>query len=175
MPTARPIIIEKFIDHTDSGVPEVSRCSAAQPTKMPATARRRGIPAATAEPKAMNSKMTVGSPDRSSARCRACSFSALKSLHTAHSPVTLAVAPGRQVHRVDVVDQSARRDRAVGVDGGRELDGHERGATVGGDQTGVRRQRRADRRPRPLPGRPAGRRAGCAGPPGPRRSGASWW
>ncbi len=93
MPTARPIIIEKFIDHTDSGVPAVSRCSAAQPTKMPATASSRGSPAATAEPKATNSKMTVGSPERSSARWRACSFSALKSLHTAHSPVTLAVAP----------------------------------------------------------------------------------
>ena len=31
MPTARPIIIEKFIDHTDSGVTPVPRCSSAKP------------------------------------------------------------------------------------------------------------------------------------------------
>ena len=30
MPTARPIIIEKFIDHTDSGVTPVPRCSSGE-------------------------------------------------------------------------------------------------------------------------------------------------
>ncbi len=35
MPTARPIIIEKFIDHTDSGVAIPSRCRSANPTAMP--------------------------------------------------------------------------------------------------------------------------------------------
>ena len=60
MPTARPIIIEKFIDHTDSGVTPVPRCSAAKPTAMPATARISGMPAAIAEPKATNSRMIVG-------------------------------------------------------------------------------------------------------------------
>ena len=37
MPTARPIIIEKFIDHTDSGIAPPSRCSEAKPTAMPAS------------------------------------------------------------------------------------------------------------------------------------------
>ena len=93
MPTARPIIIEKFIDHTDKGVAPLSRCSAAHPMKMPATASRSGRPAAIADPKATNNKIMVGNPDTSSARCSVVSFSALKSAHTAHSPVTLAVAP----------------------------------------------------------------------------------
>ena len=35
IPTARPIIIEKFIDHTDNGVNEVARCSPANPAAMP--------------------------------------------------------------------------------------------------------------------------------------------
>ena len=46
-----------------------------------------------AEPKATNSRMTVGRPDSSSALCRACSLLALKSCHTAHSPVVSAWAP----------------------------------------------------------------------------------
>ncbi len=60
MPTARPIIIEKFIDHTDNGVPPLSRCRAAHPTKMPATASSRGMPAAMAEPNATNNNTSVG-------------------------------------------------------------------------------------------------------------------
>ena len=51
MPTARPIIIEKFIDHTDNGMIAVARWSAAKPTAMPDTARSSGSPAATAVPK----------------------------------------------------------------------------------------------------------------------------
>ena len=93
MPTARPIIIEKFMDHTDSGVNPVRRWRAAKPTAMPARASSRGRPAAMAEPNATASRTMVGRPETSSARCRASSFSALKSLHTGHSPVTSARAP----------------------------------------------------------------------------------
>ena len=45
MPTARPIIIEKFIDHTDIGVIHESMCNTAKPTAMPASASSSGMPA----------------------------------------------------------------------------------------------------------------------------------
>ena len=93
MPTARPIIIEKFIDHTDSGVAIPSRCSNAKPTAMPAIASRSGRSAAITEPNAKNSRIIVGMPLTSSALCSASSFTLLKSLHTGHSPVTSARDP----------------------------------------------------------------------------------
>ncbi len=93
MPTARPIIIEKFIDHTDIGVTHESTWSRAKPTAMPATASSSGMPAAISAPKAMNSMIRVGRPLTSSALWRASSFILLKSLHTGHSPVTSAWAP----------------------------------------------------------------------------------
>ena len=67
MPTARPIIIEKFMAHTDIGVTPAARWSAANPTAIPARASSRGRPAATTEPKAMKSRIIVGSPDSNSA------------------------------------------------------------------------------------------------------------
>ena len=116
MPTARPIIIEKFIDHTDSGVTPVPRCSSAKPTAMPATASRRGRPAAIAEPKATNRRMTVGSPESSSALCRACSLSSLKSCHTAHSPVASASAPaGRSMPSTVAISSPADSGRSASV------------------------------------------------------------
>ena len=54
----------------------------------------------------------MGRPETSSAWWRACSFSALKSCHTAHSPVTLAVAPAGSGDALDVVDELAGRLRA---------------------------------------------------------------
>ena len=93
MPTARPIIIEKFIDHTDTGVVVPNRWMAAKPTAMPARASMSGMPAATAEPNATSNRIIVGMAESSSALCRASSLLALKSLHTAHSPVTSARAP----------------------------------------------------------------------------------
>ncbi len=93
MPTARPIIIEKFIDHTDSGVASPVRWSAAKPTAMPASASSSGMPAATAEPNATSSRIMVGRADSSSARWSASSLLWLKSLHTGHSPVTSTFAP----------------------------------------------------------------------------------
>ena len=93
MPTARPIIIEKFIDHTDIGEIQLSMCSEAKPVAMPAMASSSGMPAAIIAPNAMNSMINVGSPERSSALCSASSFILLKSLHTGHSPVTSALAP----------------------------------------------------------------------------------
>ncbi len=42
----------------------------------------------------MNSRISVGSPESSSALCSACSLVSLKSCHTAHSPVASASAPG---------------------------------------------------------------------------------
>ena len=95
MPTARPIIIEKFIDHTDSGVAIPSRCSSANPTAMPAMASRSGSSAAITEPNAKNSRIIVGMPLTSSALWSASSFTLLKSLHTGHSPVTSARDPAR--------------------------------------------------------------------------------
>ena len=68
MPTARPIIIEKFIDHTDSGVAAVRMCKAPNPNEMPARARSSGMPAAITEPKATSKRRIVGKPDSSSAR-----------------------------------------------------------------------------------------------------------
>ncbi len=94
MPTARPIIIEKFIDHTDIGVIHESTCSVAKPTAMPDSASTSGMPAAIMAPKATNSRMRLGRPLSSSALCNACSLILLKSLHTGHSPVTAAFAPG---------------------------------------------------------------------------------
>ncbi len=93
MPTARPIIIEKFIDQTDSGVTKESRCRAAKPTAIPASASSSGMPAAISEPNATNSRISVGSPLTSSALWSASAFTWLKSLHTGHSPVTSARAP----------------------------------------------------------------------------------
>ena len=97
MPTARPIIIEKFIDHTEIGEITLSRCSDANPVAMPAIARISGIPAASIAPKATNNMISVGRPDNSSALCSAASFIALKSAHTGHSPVTSALAPSAMV------------------------------------------------------------------------------
>ena len=93
MPTARPIIIEKFIDHTDMGVIHESMWSTANPTAIPASASSSGRPAAIIAPNAMNRSTRVGRPLSSSALCSACSFTLLKSLHTGHSPVTSAWAP----------------------------------------------------------------------------------
>ena len=93
MPTARPIIIEKFIDHTEIGEIQLSMCSAANPVAMPARASSSGMPAASIAPNAMNSMISVGRPESSSALCSASSFILLKSLHTGHSPVTSACAP----------------------------------------------------------------------------------
>ena len=101
MPTARPIIIEKFIDHTDIGVTHESMWSRAKPTAMPATASRSGMPAASRAPKAMTSMMTVGMPLTSSALWRASSFISLKSLHIGHSPVTSTWAPAGHVEGAD--------------------------------------------------------------------------
>ena len=94
MPTARPIIIEKFIDHTDNGVIAVRRCRLAKPTAMPTRASRSGRPAASSIPNATNNKMRLGRPLSSSALCSACSLIELKSLQIGHSPVTFACAPG---------------------------------------------------------------------------------
>ena len=101
MPTARPIIIEKFIDHTDSGVTAVARFSTAKPTAMPARANNSGNPAAIAEPNATRSRMIVGRPETSSARCNASSLVSLKSAHPATplSPLRsppLGAAPPRR-------------------------------------------------------------------------------
>ncbi len=60
---------------------------------MPASASSSGMPAAMAEPNATSSRIMVGMADSSSARCSASSLLLLKSCHTAHSPVTFAVAP----------------------------------------------------------------------------------
>ena len=70
-----------------------SKFNEAHPAKMPAIARINGIPAAIAEPNAMNKRMSVGRPDSNSALCNAFSFDLLKSCHTAHSPVTFAETP----------------------------------------------------------------------------------
>ena len=94
MPTARPIIIEKFMAQTDIGVTPAARWRTANPTAIPAIASTRGIPAATAEPNATKSRITVGRPDSSSASCSASSLLSLKSCHTAHSPVASADDPG---------------------------------------------------------------------------------
>ena len=112
MPTARPIIIEKFIDHTDSGVARPRRCRAAKPTAMPAMARTRGMPAATAEPKATSSRTMVGRPDSSSALWRASSLEVLKSLQTGHSPVTSSWAPAGG-------SRSPTKDMTCAADSGR--------------------------------------------------------
>ena len=93
MPTARPIIIEKFIDHTDRGISPPMRCSEANPTAMPASASISGRPAAMAEPKAMSSRIIVGMAESSSALWSASSLVSLKSLQTGHSPVTATVTP----------------------------------------------------------------------------------
>ncbi len=93
MPTARPIIIEKFIDHTDIGVIHDNMCSTAKPTAMPASASSSGIPAAIMAPNATKSSTSVGRPLSSSALWSASAFTLLKSLHTGHSPVTFACAP----------------------------------------------------------------------------------
>ena len=98
MPTARPIIIEKFIDHTDIGVIHESMCNTAKPTAIPASASSSGRPAAIIAPNARKSRMSVGSPLRSSALCSASAFTVLKSLHTGHSPVTFACAPDASVN-----------------------------------------------------------------------------
>ena len=93
MPTARPIIIEKFIDQTEVGLARPMRCSTAKLTAMPAMASTSGRPAAMRAPNAMSSSTTVGIPEISSARCSASAFDWLKSRQTAHSPVTATVAP----------------------------------------------------------------------------------
>ena len=116
MPTARPIIIEKFIDHTDNGVTPVPRCSSAKPTAMPATASSSGRPAAIAVPKATNRRMMVGSPESSSALCNASSLSWLKSCHTAHSPVASASAPGgRSIPSTVAISSPADSGRSASV------------------------------------------------------------
>ena len=94
MPTARPIIIEKFIDHTDIGMNQPSKCKSAKPTAIPARASTSGMPAAISVPNATNSRINVGKPLTSSALCSASALILLKSLHTGHSPVTSARAPG---------------------------------------------------------------------------------
>ena len=58
MPTARPIIIEKFIDHTDIGVIQPSRCRSAKPTAMPASASTQREPGGDA---ACRTRRTAGS------------------------------------------------------------------------------------------------------------------
>ena len=93
MPTARPIIIEKFIDHTDIGVTQPSTCRSAKPTAMPASASTSGRPAAISMPNATNSRIMLGRPLTSSALWSASALIVLKSLHTGHSPVTSARAP----------------------------------------------------------------------------------
>ena len=60
MPTARPIIIEKFIDHTDIGVTQPRTCKSANPTAMPASARTSGRPAAISAPNATNNRIMRG-------------------------------------------------------------------------------------------------------------------
>ena len=98
MPTARPIIIEKFIDHTDIGVDHPSTCKSANPTAIPASASTSGNPAAIVrterEEQQDEARKTA---ETSSALWSASALILLKSLHTAHSPVTFAVAPGASV------------------------------------------------------------------------------
>ena len=79
---------------------------------MPASASTSGRPAAIAEPNATNNKMIVGRPDSSSALWRAFSFSALKSCHTAHSPVTSTFAPAGN-------DAARTKDMSSPADSGR--------------------------------------------------------
>ncbi len=93
MPTASPIIMEKFMDHTDIGITQPSTCKSAKPTAIPANASTRGNPAASNMPNATNSRIMVGRPLTSSALCSASALILLKSLHTGHSPVTVARAP----------------------------------------------------------------------------------
>ncbi len=97
MPTARPIIIEKFMDHTDIGMNQPSTCKSAKPTAIPANARINGRPAARSMPNATNSRIMVGRPLTSSALWSASALILLKSLHTGHSPVTFAFAPDASV------------------------------------------------------------------------------
>ena len=54
-------------------------------------------PAASSMPNATNSRIRVGRPLTSSALCSASALILLKSLHTGHSPVTLAFAPDASV------------------------------------------------------------------------------
>ena len=94
MPTARPIIIEKFIDHTDSGVDVPNRCRAAKPDRDAGERQQqreaggdRGPEGDEQQEDRREAGQELGLVERL-ARCVL-----LKSLHTAHSPVTLAVAP----------------------------------------------------------------------------------
>ena len=181
MPTARPIIIEKFIDHTEIGEIRLSRCSDANPVAMPAIARISGMPAASIAPKAMNSMISVGRPESSSALCSASSFIWLKSAHTGHSPVTSAVAPSAIGQLADEVAEFAGGLGTVLVLADLLLDRDQRRQSVLGDHPGLGRHRqRIGDRQHARPVRQLGferlqagrdrRRSGC--PAGRRRSGS---
>ena len=107
--------MEKFMDHTDIGMNQPSTCKSANPTAIPANARISGRPAASSMPNATNSRIMVGRPLTSSALWSASALILLKSLHTGHSPVTFAFAPGRERQLPDVGAELAGRHRTAGV------------------------------------------------------------
>ena len=93
MPTARPIIIEKFMDHTDSGVPppQVQRGEPDGDAGQRQQQRDAGGDGRTERDEQQDHASGGRTAARRGAGPPRCS--SLKSCHTAHSPVTFAVAP----------------------------------------------------------------------------------